>query len=60
MTLIPTTYNANSLGDRPDMIDGAVTHWSTLLDPKFKGKMALINIPSIGIMDAAMAISRPG
>ncbi|MBO0905422.1 ABC transporter substrate-binding protein [Jiella sonneratiae] len=60
MTLIPTTYNADSLGDRPDLIDGEVTHWSALLDPKFKGKAALINIPSIGIMDAAMAIESSG
>ena len=60
MTLIPTTYNANSLGDRPDMIDGDVKHWSMLLDPKLKGKTALINIPSIGIMDAAMAIESAG
>ncbi len=60
MTLIPTTYNADSLGDRPDMIDGDVKHWSMLLDPKLKGKTALINIPSIGIMDAAMAIESAG
>ncbi|MEX6508869.1 PotD/PotF family extracellular solute-binding protein [Jiella sp. M17.18] len=60
MTLIPTTYNADSLGDRPDLIQGEVTHWSALLDPKFKGKAALINVPSIGIMDAAMAIESTG
>ncbi|MDY8108322.1 extracellular solute-binding protein [Fulvimarina sp. 2208YS6-2-32] len=60
LTLIPTTYNADTLGIRPDLIDGEVTSWASLLDPKFKGKAAILNIPSIGIMDAAMAIEARG
>ena len=60
ITLIPTTYNADTLGIRPDLIDGEVASWAALLDPKFAGKTALINIPSIGIMDAAMAIEATG
>ncbi|MGA7974582.1 MAG: PotD/PotF family extracellular solute-binding protein [Pseudolabrys sp.] len=60
LSLIPTTYNADSLGYRPDLTGGTITHWKSLLDPKFKGKTALINIPSIGIMDAAMAIESSG
>ena len=59
-TLIPTTYNADTLGIRPDLIDGSISSWSSLLDPKFKGKAAILNIPSIGIMDAAMAIEARG
>ena len=31
-----------------------------MLNPQFKGKSALINVPSIGIMDAAMAIELSG
>ena len=27
-----------------------------MLDPKFKGKTSILNIPSIGIMDAAMVV----
>ena len=60
LTLIPTTYNADTLGIRPDLIDGEVSSWASLLDPKFKGKAATLNIPSIGIMDAAMAIEARG
>ena len=60
LTLIPTTYNADSLGIRPDLIGRPIEHWSELLNPQFKGKSALINVPSIGIMDAAMAIELSG
>jgi putative spermidine/putrescine transport system substrate-binding protein len=60
LTLIPTTYNADSLGIRPDLIGRPIEHWSELLNPQFKGKAALINVPSIGIMDAAMAIESSG
>ena len=60
MTLIPTTYNADTLGIRPDLISRPVTTWADLLDPQFKGKAALLNIPAIGIMDAAMAIEATG
>ncbi|MEF2074726.1 ABC transporter substrate-binding protein [Consotaella aegiceratis] len=59
-TLIPTTYNADTLGIRPDLIDGEVSSWAALLDPKYKGKAAILNIPSIGIMDAAMALEARG
>ena len=54
LTLIPTTYNADTLGIRPDLIKRPIESWSELLNPEFKGKAAIINIPSIGIMDAAM------
>jgi putative spermidine/putrescine transport system substrate-binding protein len=60
LTLIPTTYNADSLGIRPDLIGRPIERWSELLNPEFKGKAALINVPSIGIMDAAMAIESSG
>jgi putative spermidine/putrescine transport system substrate-binding protein len=60
LTLIPVTYNADSLGIRPDLIGRPIEHWSELLNPEFKGKSALINVPSIGIMDAAMAIESAG
>src|SRR3984957_16746880 len=60
MTLIPTTYNADTLGIRPDLIKRPINSWSELLNPEFKGKTALLNIPAIGIMDAAMAIEAMG
>lgn len=60
ITLIPTTYNADTLGIRPDLIDKDITSWASLLDPDFAGKSAILNIPSIGIMDAAMALEARG
>ncbi|MEH6721128.1 MAG: extracellular solute-binding protein [Aurantimonas endophytica] len=60
ITLIPTTYNADTLGIRPDLIGKPIDSWASLLDPDFKGKAAMLNIPSIGIMDAAMALEARG
>ena len=59
-TIVPTIYNADTLGIRPDLIGRPVTSWAELLNPEFAGKAALLNIPQIGIMDAAMAIEARG
>lgn len=59
-TLIPTTYNADTLGIRPDLIKRPIGSWAELLNPEFKGKAAILNIPSIGIMDAAMVVEATG
>ena len=60
VTLIPTVYNADTLGIRPDLIKRPINNWSELLNPEFKGKAAILNIPSIGIMDAAMVVELLG
>ena len=60
MTLIPTVYNADTLGIRPDLIKRPISSWAELLNPEFKGKAAILNIPSIGIMDAAMVVEAMG
>jgi len=60
MTLIPTTYNADTLGIRPDLIKRPIDSWKELLNPEFKGKASILNIPSIGIMDAAMVVEAMG
>ena len=59
-TLIPTVYNADTLGIRPDLIKRPISNWKELLNPEFKGKASILNIPSIGIMDAAMVIESMG
>ena len=59
-TLIPTVYNADTLGIRPDLINRPIGNWKELLNPEFKGKAAILNIPSIGIMDAAMVVESTG
>lgn len=59
-SLLPQIYNADTLGIRPDLIGRPVEHWKELLNPEFKGKVALVDIPSIGIMDVAMALESRG
>ncbi|MBN8564387.1 MAG: extracellular solute-binding protein [Leptolyngbya sp. UWPOB_LEPTO1] len=59
-TLIPFQYNADTLGYRPDLTGKKIESWAELLDSKFKGKTALLDIPSIGIMDAAMVLEAAG
>lgn len=59
-TIVPTIYNADTLGIRPDLIGRPVESWAELLNSEFAGKAALLNIPQIGIMDAAMAIEARG
>ncbi len=60
MTLVPTIYNADTLGVRPDLIGRPITSWADIMDPAFKGKTSILNIPSIGIMDAAMICEAMG
>ncbi|NJL01880.1 MAG: extracellular solute-binding protein [Spirulinaceae cyanobacterium RM2_2_10] len=59
-TLIPFQYNADTLGWRPDLVDKEINSWAQLFDSDFQGKTAILDIPSIGIMDAAMAIEASG
>ena len=60
VTLIPTVYNSDTLGIRPDLIKRPINSWAELLNPEFKGKASILNIPSIGIMDAAMVVEATG
>ncbi len=59
-TMVPTIYNADTLGIRPDLVGRDITSWADIMDPKFKGKASILNIPSIGIMDAAMIMEAMG
>jgi putative spermidine/putrescine transport system substrate-binding protein len=60
MTLIPTIYNADTLGIRPDLIGRPIDNWAELLNPEFKGKASILDISSIGIMDMAMVCESMG
>ncbi|MEM1360582.1 MAG: extracellular solute-binding protein [Pseudomonadota bacterium] len=60
MTLIPTIYNADTLGIRPDLIPRPIQNWKELLNSEFKGKASILDISSIGIMDAAMVCESMG
>jgi len=60
MTLIPTVYNADTLGIRPDLIGRPIESWAELLNPEFKGKASILDVSSIGIMDMAMVCEAMG
>jgi putative spermidine/putrescine transport system substrate-binding protein len=60
MTMIPTIYNADTLGIRPDLVGRPIRNWKDIMDPAFRGKTSILNIPSIGIMDAAMIAESAG
>ncbi len=59
-TMVPTIYNADTLGIRPDLIGRPIGSWTELLNPEFRGKASILNIASIGIMDAAMVCEAMG
>jgi len=59
-TFVPGMYNADTLGIRPDLVGKPIDSWASLLDPAFRGRTALINVPSIGIIDAAFALEASG
>ena len=60
LTNVPQVYNADSIGYRPDLVDKPVTEWKDLIDPKYKGKAAILDVPAIGIMDAALCMESAG
>jgi len=58
--MVPHMMNADTLGIRKDLIGRAIESWAELINPEFSGRTALVNIPDIGIMDAAMAFEAAG
>jgi putative spermidine/putrescine transport system substrate-binding protein len=59
-TLIPFQYNADTLGYRPDLVGREIKSWGELFNEEFKGKTSILDIPQIGIMDAAMVAEALG
>jgi len=59
-TLIPFQYNADTLGYRPDLVGRTLESWGELFNEEFRGKTAILDIPQIGIMDAAMVAEALG
>ncbi|MCW6506615.1 ABC transporter substrate-binding protein [Lichenifustis flavocetrariae] len=57
---IPTLYNADTLGIRPDLVGHKIDSWAELINPQFKGKASLVDEADIGILDAAMALEAAG
>ncbi len=59
-TMIPFQYNADTLGYRPDLVGRNIESWGELFNEEFRGKTSILDIPQIGIMDAAMVAEALG
>ena len=56
--MVPTVYNFDSIGFRPDMVDPEeAAMWSSLFDPRFKGKTGLNVDPLIAVGQAILAMN---
>jgi putative spermidine/putrescine transport system substrate-binding protein len=60
VSAVPGWHNADSMGYNPDETGRKIDSWADLLDDEFKGRVALLNVPQIGAMDAAMAVEALG
>ncbi len=64
LSFLPYVHNADSLGYDASMIDEGVPYetesWGWLFDPEFRGRAALVNAPTIGLFDAALAAEARG
>ncbi|MET6760588.1 ABC transporter substrate-binding protein [Pseudoalteromonas sp. NCIMB_1079] len=64
ISFMPYVHNVDSFGYNTDYIEKGQAYetesWSWLLDDKNKGKVALVNAPTIGIFDAALAAQGQG
>ena len=60
VTGIPTITNGDTLGIRPDLVGRPISSWADVLSADFKGKAAIQDNPTIGIIDVAMALEARG
>ena len=60
ISMLPGWHNADSLGYNPEETGRDIESWADLFSADFKGQVALLNVPQIGTMDAAMAIEAMG
>ncbi len=57
---VPSITNADTLGVRPDLAGRPITSWADLISPDFKGRSALQDNPTIGVIDVSMALEARG
>ncbi len=60
ISALPTIHNADSIGYAPEDTGRDIESWAELFSPDFKGRVALLNVPQIGVMDAAMGVEALG
>lgn len=59
--MVPTVYNFDSIGYRPDLVEAEEANtWTALFDPKFKGKAGLNVDPLIAFGQAVLAMTSLG
>lgn len=64
ISFLPYVHNADSLGYDAAALEEGVPYetesWGWLFEPKFRGRAALVNAPTIGLFDAALAAEANG
>lgn len=60
ISFMPYVHNVDSFGYNSNIIEKGIPYetesWSWLLDEKYKGKVAIVNEPTIGLFDLALAV----
>lgn len=64
VSFLPYVHNADSFGYNSAIIPTGIPYetesWSWLFDNRYKGKVAIVNAPTIGIFDLALAVQAQG
>jgi putative spermidine/putrescine transport system substrate-binding protein len=64
ISFLPYVHNVDSFGYNTSVIKQGVAYktesWGWLLDPKYSGKVGIVNAPSIGLFDLALATQAQG
>ncbi len=64
ISFMPYVHNVDSFGYNTKVIPAGTAYktesWGWLLDEQYKGKVMLVNAPTIGVFDAALAVQAKG
>lgn len=60
ISMVPGWHNADSIGYNPEETGRKIESWADLFSDDFKGRVALLNVPQIGTMDAALGAEALG
>ena len=64
VSFLPYVHNVDSFGYNADIVPEGAPYesetWGSLFDPQWAGKVALVNAPTIGLFDAALAAQARG
>ncbi|NKC13259.1 MAG: extracellular solute-binding protein [Gammaproteobacteria bacterium] len=60
ISMVPGWHNADSIGYNPQDTGRKIESWGELFSDDFKGRVALLNVPQIGTMDAALGVEALG